>query len=68
LPVPLTTIRQDCAGIGAVAMATMLQRLEHPELPIRDVLVPVRLVVRGSCGAHLSDNRELQKTAADQIQ
>lgn len=53
LPVPLTTIHQDCGGIGAVAMATMLQRLEHPELPIRDVLVPVRLVVRRSCGAHL---------------
>ena len=54
LPVPLTTIHQDCSGIGAVAMATMLQRLEHPELPIRDVLVPVRLVVRRSCGAHLA--------------
>jgi DNA-binding LacI/PurR family transcriptional regulator len=60
LPVPLTTIHQDCAGIGAVAMATMLERLEHPELPIRDVLVPVRLVVRRSCGAHLErSSREL---------
>ena len=57
LPVPLTTIHQDCAGIGAVAMATMLERLEHPELPIRDVLVPVRLVVRRSCGAHLERSR-----------
>jgi hypothetical protein len=36
-------------------MATMLERLEHPELPIRDVLVPVRLVVRQSCGAHLNE-------------
>lgn len=54
LPVPLTTIHQDCAGIGAIAMATMLNRLEHPELPIRDVLVPVRLVVRRSCGANLA--------------
>ncbi len=53
LPVPLTTIHQDCAGIGMVAMATMLERLEHPELPVRDVLVPTRLVVRRSCGAHL---------------
>ena len=50
LPVPLTTVHQDCAGIGTVAMATMLERLERPELPIRDVLVPVRLVVRRSCG------------------
>jgi DNA-binding LacI/PurR family transcriptional regulator len=53
LPVPLTTIHQDCAGIGMVAMATMLERLEHPELPVRDITVPTNLVVRRSCGAHL---------------
>jgi DNA-binding LacI/PurR family transcriptional regulator len=57
LPVPLTTIHQDCAGIGAVAMATMLERLEHPELPVRDVLVPTRLVVRRSCGAQLGEGQ-----------
>ena len=56
LPVPLTTVHQDCAGIGAVAMATMLERLEHPELPFRDVLVSTRLVVRRSCGAHLASS------------
>jgi hypothetical protein len=44
-----------CAGIGVVAMATMLERLEHPELPVRDVTVPTKLVVRRSCGAHLGD-------------
>ena len=54
LPVPLTTIHQDCAGIGVAAMATMQERVEHPELPVRDVLVPTRLVVRRSCGAHLA--------------
>jgi DNA-binding LacI/PurR family transcriptional regulator len=52
LPVPLTTVHQDCAGIGMVAMATMLERIDHPELPVRDVLVPTRLVVRRSCGAN----------------
>ena len=56
LPVPLTTVRQDCAGIGAVAMATMLERLEHPELPFRDLLVSTRLIVRRSCGAHLANS------------
>jgi DNA-binding LacI/PurR family transcriptional regulator len=56
LPVPLTTIHQDCAGIGMVAMATMLERLEHPELPVRDVLVPTKLVVRRSCGAYLAED------------
>lgn len=63
LPVPLTTVHQDCAGIGTVAMATMLDRLEHPELPIRDVLVPVRLVVRRSCGAH----REKDKPTSENL-
>ncbi|HEY2471909.1 MAG TPA: GntR family transcriptional regulator [Terracidiphilus sp.] len=62
LPVPLTTIHQDCSGLGAVAMATMLQRLEHPELPVRDVLVPVRLVVRRSCGSHLAAKPEEPQT------
>ena len=53
LPVPLTTMHQNCPAIGVIAMATMLQRLEHPELPTRDILLPTRLVVRRSCGAHL---------------
>ena len=66
LPVALTTIHQDCAGIGAVAMATMLERLEHPELPIRDVLVPVRLVVRRSCGAHLAERHPQPEAKATQ--
>jgi GntR family transcriptional regulator, arabinose operon transcriptional repressor len=53
LPVPLTTMHQNCPAIGAVAMATMLERLEHPDFPTRDILLPTRLVVRRSCGAFL---------------
>ena len=49
-------------GTGAVAMATMLQRLEHPELPICDVLDPVRLEVRRSSGSHLAARSESQQT------
>jgi DNA-binding LacI/PurR family transcriptional regulator len=51
LMVPLTTMHQNCTAIGVTAMATMLERLEHPELPTRDILVPTKLVVRRSCGA-----------------
>lgn len=58
LPVPLTTIHQDTTGLGATAMAVMLERLEHPELPPRDLLVPFKLVVRKSCGTHLSSGAE----------
>ncbi|WP_263352575.1 GntR family transcriptional regulator [Acidicapsa acidisoli] len=56
LPVPLTTMHQNCPAIGVIAMATMLERLEHPDLPTRDILVPTKLVVRRSCGAHLDTN------------
>jgi DNA-binding LacI/PurR family transcriptional regulator len=50
LPTPLTTLRQNCAEIGAVAMSTMLDRLSLPNHPVRDVLVRCELIVRGSCG------------------
>ena len=48
LPVPLTTLRQDCGEIGVVAMSTMLDRLRRPDHPVRDVLVRCDLVVRRS--------------------
>jgi GntR family transcriptional regulator, arabinose operon transcriptional repressor len=51
LPVPLTTYRQPTRQIGAQALATMLERVERPDLPIRDILVHGDLVVRRSCGA-----------------
>ena len=50
LPVPLTTVHQPCAEIGAVALAAMLDRINSPELPPRSILLEGRLVVRVSCG------------------
>ncbi|HEY0796903.1 MAG TPA: GntR family transcriptional regulator [Acidisarcina sp.] len=57
LPVPLTTQHQDCNQIGSMAMITMLQRLQRPDMPIRDVLLQTHTVVRSSCGAHLAESR-----------
>jgi DNA-binding LacI/PurR family transcriptional regulator len=54
LPVPLTTIHQPCGELGAVAIETMVQRLQHPALPARDVSLNFRLVVRRSSGADIS--------------
>jgi DNA-binding LacI/PurR family transcriptional regulator len=34
-----------------MAIAAMLERLSHPKMPPRDVLVDFRLVVRASCGS-----------------
>jgi len=52
LPVPLTTVHQPCREIGVAAVAAMLERIESPDMPSRDVLLVCRLVVRESCGAH----------------
>lgn len=51
LAVPLTTLHQPCAEIGAIAVSAMLERLHRPKLPARDILLDFRLVVRDSCGA-----------------
>jgi GntR family transcriptional regulator of arabinose operon len=59
LPVPLTTQHQNCADIGAIAMITMLERLQNPALPIRDILLPTHTVIRKSCGHHPSTHQKL---------
>lgn len=55
LPVALTTIHQNCAEMGRAAMETMLNRLENPGRPGREVLTDFHLVVRESCGARLAE-------------
>jgi GntR family transcriptional regulator, arabinose operon transcriptional repressor len=59
LPVPLTTQHQNCAEIGAMAIATMLQRLERPDQPTRDILLQTKTVIRRSCGTHTTPNHKL---------
>lgn len=51
LPVPLTTVRQPCQEIGEAAMRAMLERIERPDMPGREILLEGSLVVRESCGA-----------------
>jgi GntR family transcriptional regulator, arabinose operon transcriptional repressor len=51
LPVPLTTLRQPTREIGAAAFAAMLDRVNRPETPVRDVFLQSQLIVRRSCGA-----------------
>jgi DNA-binding LacI/PurR family transcriptional regulator len=52
LPVPLTTMHQPCRELGIAAMATMLERVRHPQRPARHLELECRLVVRKSCGAN----------------
>jgi len=53
LPVPLTTVRQPCRAIGEAALRTMLDRIDQPHAPARDILLDGELVVRESCGARI---------------
>jgi DNA-binding LacI/PurR family transcriptional regulator len=48
LSVPLTTIHQPCADIGAMAIGAMLDRLRQPTLPARDILLDFQVVIRDS--------------------
>ncbi len=56
LPVPLTTLHQNCAEMGAVALATMLDRVQSPSSSTKEVLLPCELIVRESCGLNLHRN------------
>jgi GntR family transcriptional regulator of arabinose operon len=55
LPIPLTTLHQNCAEMGAVALSTMLDRLQSPGASPREILLPFELVIRESCGAQSSN-------------
>ena len=45
---PLTTIHQPARRIAAEAVKTLAWRIDHPDAPPRNILVPASLVVRGS--------------------
>lgn len=50
LHVPLTTVRYDVPEIGRQAVQMLLERIQNPTLPPRQVGVPPTLVIRQSCG------------------
>jgi GntR family transcriptional regulator of arabinose operon len=54
LPVPLTTVHQPCRDIGEAALRLMLERIDRPKMPARELLLDCSLVVRQSCGAGIT--------------
>lgn len=55
LPVPLTTVRQPTRAIGEAALRTMLDRIQKPKSPPRELLFDGELIIRKSCGASVVD-------------
>lgn len=58
LMVPLTSIRQPCAEIGAEAVAAMLERVSRPNLSARDILLDFRLIERKSTQRPQDEKKE----------
>ncbi|QDT68789.1 Arabinose metabolism transcriptional repressor [Planctomycetes bacterium MalM25] len=48
LRVPLTTVRQPCEALGEAAFRTMIDRIDVPNAPARDVLLGCELIERES--------------------
>jgi DNA-binding LacI/PurR family transcriptional regulator len=48
LRVPLTSVRQPCRAIAVAAFHAMLHRMQFPEAPPRDILLPCEIVERTS--------------------
>lgn len=47
---PLTTIRQPTREVGVVATRRLLELIENPDAERQEILLPVELVRRASCG------------------
>jgi len=48
---PLSTVIQPIEDIGRAAVRLLLSRIENRDEPVREEILPTRLVVRGSSGA-----------------
>lgn len=55
---PLTTLRQPSKELGILAIQTMLNRLDNPDIPARDILLNATLVIRKSCGIELYQEKQ----------
>jgi DNA-binding LacI/PurR family transcriptional regulator len=49
---PLTAVAQPAEEIGRAAAQLLLERLNEPGRLPRRVVLPTRLIIRASCGAH----------------
>lgn len=60
----LTTVHQPMRDLGEQAVQLLLDRVNDPAAPRRSVLLPTRLVVRGSCGCRRRPRADRVKEAS----
>jgi LacI family transcriptional regulator len=60
----LTTIRQDAPGIGTAAGRSLVEMIENPEVVPPARMLPVKLIVRDSCGAGSAPRKAPRKRRA----
>jgi len=53
LPVSLTTVRQPASTLAYESIRTIIDRINNPTLPARDIMVKTELVIRESSGSQL---------------
>jgi LacI family transcriptional regulator len=57
----LTVMAQPAKEFGRIAATFLLERILHPELPMRSTVLPPSLIVRQSCGAGLVGKKHRRK-------
>ena len=50
---PLTTVAQPIRELGETSATLLLERIQNPQRPRRNVVLHTRLIVRSSCGSKL---------------
>ncbi len=60
---PLTTVRQDIRAVGQSAARLLLQRITYPDAKPQNVVLPVQLVIRQSCGVSARRTEDAAPTA-----
>ncbi len=49
----LTTVRQPTYRLGSTTVDSLLDLIDHPDSPVRRIVLPTELVIRASCGSAL---------------